>query len=549
MRHLRLSLLAVLSTFAIVGCGGGTSGSNTSSLSGTDVYPSSVALASPTSVVSASATVVAMATPPFNRRLSDWFETLRDGFQGNRDAMQAALRTLLPFSSAQAAPARIPEAASVAAHLADILAARASPSSTTLPLNNLFKTYTAANCYGPQVQYSTHDNGGSSGTLPSGDVGMWLSTETDNTPCSVAQLNRLMEPVKSRANGSFMLGAKLAALALANGGMPASNTSKPLSTEFATAISGLLPTGVTLSEQLAAVTNNGSNSYTYLVRLKFSNNKVIAFKITHNKTSATAYNGIMQYASSDFTQNASCTGKKTADAGSLRYNFDGTNLLFSAREAPYCVTNADELTTNFSDYLALDSNGELDPTKDTRTASSKGWDQQGSGFKRFAVSNTPSTQAGDYLFAWQAGTGDSHSRMFAARLDYNSVTENRDLKAYFGYGDNMSTTTNGGKMLGMICNWAGPNNSHSPIQVFQSQSASLTSTATAWTVSAGEKITYAPTNNCNSTSTMRFDVNANNVIASGEGASVNNNLDAPTSTRTTVFSELAFRGFTIPTYY
>ena len=544
----RLALTALLSALILSACGGGSS--STTSLTGSDVYPTSIALASPSSVVTSSATVVAMADQPFGTRWSNWWSALSEGiFDGNRSSLQATLRALVPFTSAQAAPAKIPEAVSIASHLAEIAAGRVSPSTTTLPLANLFKSYTSANCYGPQISYQLHDDGGGNGQLPSGDVGIWKSTEIDGTPCAVAQLNRLMDPVKSRANGSFMLGAKLVALALANGGMPASSTSKSLSTEFAASINGLLPSGVTLTEQLAAVTNNGSNSYTYLVRLKFSTNKVLAFKITHNKTSGTAYNGVMQYASSEFTQNATCAGKKTADIGSLRYNYDGSTLLFSAREAPYCVTNADELTTDFSSYVALDANGELDPTKDTRVPSSKGWDQQGSGFKRFGVSNTPSTQAGDYLFAWQAGTGDSHSRMFAARVDYNSTTENRDLKAYFGYAENMATTSNRGKLLGMICNWAGPNNSHSPRQLFQSQSASLISTATTWTVSPGEKITYSPTNNCNSTATMRFDVNADNSIASGEGASVTHNLNAPTGSRTTVSDELTFLGFSIPSYY
>lgn len=555
-----LASAAALLTLIACGGGGGSSGGNTgSTTSAADAYPTSLAIASPTSVVSSGATVVARLEQPLPQRLSRWWELLMDGVgNGNRASLMAALRPLIPLSTAAAAPARIPEAISVADYLSRVAAGSAIPSSSTLPLNNLFKGYTAADCYGPRIRYLNHNDGPDEADprLPGGDLGMWKSLATvgaETMPCAVAQLNALMDPVKSRANASLIMGARLVALALANGGLPAAGSSKDLQTPFRDFVTGLLPTGPgspTLDETLAGITHNADGSYTYQVRLLFSANRVMAFKITHKKGTGAAFEGLLQYASSAFsaTRLASCAGDKTADIGTLRYKSDGSTLQFSAREGPYCVSNPSEVVTNFSSYVALDIEGELDPTKNTRS-DTKGWDQEGGGFKRFAASMSPSTQAGDYLFAWQAGTGDSHSRMFAVRVDYDTATEIRGLKAFFGFGDNMaSRASSAGKLQGMICNWAGPGNAHTPQALFQRQTATLAASATAWSL-LNENIVYAPTRTCNATGSMNYDANGDNVLSADEGKASSHTLLAPTGVRTKVEDELTYQGFSVPSFY
>jgi hypothetical protein len=122
----------------------------------------------------------------------------------------------------------------------------------------------------------------------------------------------------------------------------------------------------------------------------------------------------------------------------------------------------------------------------------------------------------------------------------------------------MAVTTNPGRLGELICNWAGPGNNKSPgHNRFQSQTLALASTATDWTfptgVSTDSKIRFAPTNNCNATGAMNFDVDAGSstggTLSAGEGALVTNSLDALTGSNTTVFGEITSRGFTLPSLY
>jgi len=569
--HPALAALAVAGL--LTACGGG-SDSAKSSVSATDVYPSGIAVASPTSVVNSSAVVVAHANLPWQQRLGDWWHTVKDGLKsGATIQMAQAFAPLLPMGAAQASPARIPESLHVADYIGRILSGTAVPDATTLPLGGFFRSYTAANCYGPRVAYALHDDSSSapkeSGGLPGGDVGMWLDRnddQTTGTPCAAAQLDALMSPVKSRANASLMLGARMVALALAGSGMPAAATSKSLTTEFQAFMNGVMPIGTTANVTLAGITNNGSNSYTYQWRVSFTGGATtrwLIVKLTHTKTS-TGFDGLLQYGSSDLSQAASrqgsCgSGDFTADIGTLKYTkVSATDeIQFSSREAPYCITNSDELVTDFSTFVALEGDGELDPTK-TTSSHANGWDQRGSGFKRFAATFRGTTGAGDYLFAWQAGIGDSHSRMFAVNGTYNSTTEQRDLKAFFGFAPNMATTINPGRMGPLICNWAGPGSSHTPTHSrFQSQSLKLTSGATDWTFETDaltdSKIRFAPTNSCvlagGSAMTYGQDLDQDNVLDAGEVETSTTALDSLTGSNTTVFGEITSRGFTLPTQY
>ena len=559
-----------LMSIVVSGCGGGSSSSSTTSPItplATDVYPTGISVSSPTTLATSSGTIVAKLHIPWQQRLGDWWDHLSQSLK-NRDASQiaVALHPIVPISSAHAAPLKIIEGLNIANYRESVLSGRAIPSATTLPLGGFFKSYTAASCYGPQVKYLNHNNGtdASPALLPGGDTGMWLDRNGDQvtgTPCAAAQLSALLDPVKSRANASLILGARMVALALAGTGLPAASSSSSLTTSFQTYIDTIVPSGTVANVTLAGITNNGSNSYTYQWRVSFTQGTKVnwlAVNLTHTKTSS-GFEGLLQYATSDLSANnqatANCaTTKKLAVVGTLRYTKTSATVVnFSSREAPYCVTNASDIVTNFGTWIALDSNNELDPTK-TTDSNAKGWHQDGGGFKRFATSYNPSTGAGDYLFAWQAGTLDANSRMFSVNSTYNSTTEARAIKAFFGFAPNMATSTNPGQMGVLICNWAGPGNNQNPShKLFQSQNLSLSSTATDWTfptsASVDSKIKYAPTNNCNSTGTMTYDVDANGTLAAGEGSSVTNSLDGLTGTNTSVFAEITSRGFTIPTLY
>jgi len=562
-------LQLIIGSFVLLlgACGGGSSDSTAStSTSITASYPEGVSGSSPTAVAdSSSTTITASADMPLHRKFTDWLDALT-GAISERNGAQF-LRTLqaaLPFGHAIAAPTKIPEGRLIAAYISEIAAGTKTPTIANMGFESFFKSYTRADCFGPQVSYAAHDNWtsgtGQSGNLPSGDVGIWLSRNGDQTtgrPCSAAQLDALVNPIKQRINGSMMLSARMRALAIAAGGLPASGATVDVTTGMETLYQALLPTATTGSVSSATVSNaSGVYTYTYIaVATGSSKNKKIVIQMVHDGTS-TNYTGRLTFASTggeSCTQaNGGASGVKTS-VGSVRYiKVSSTETRLSARSSNVCVAGTrDNVTSTFSSYVALTTDNEVDPSV-IETANVKGWTQEGSGFNRYAATYDPSTLAGNYKYAWQAGIGDDKSRMFAMVVTRNSTTEELSAKAFFGFSGAMTDTTTGSTNLkGMICNWAGPGNSHTPGNNFQYQSIKLSATATDWDLASGaasDKITYAPTVSCSSTATMRFDVNSDSTLGATEGNSVTNNLDV-IDTSKTVQETIEARGFVSPVLY
>ncbi len=552
-KTIAITSLAVAAAYA---CGGGGSSSSTSSL--TETYPSGVTGASPTSLVSSGGTVVAQI--PFHQRYADWISTVATAIKSDDSRLFGrALLALVPFANANAAPTKVPEGVAISEYIDKVSQGTVTPTNANFDLTAFFGNYTSANCYGPSVTYQNHEDGGpgSNGVLPGGDTGMWLSREgnqTTGTPCSAAQLSKLIDPVKKRMNATMIFGARMRALAASNGGMPTTGNTLDLTTPVNVFFQSLLPTGATGSVSSASIANN-AGVYTYVVETSTSagpKTLKVVVKVVHDGNSASSFSGVASYATSD--SSVTCGGGTTVQAGTIRYaKASSTEMNVSAREAPYCASAA--ITRDFSAFAALTTDGELDPAVTTNQNPTKGWQQQGSGFKRFGAKYNPSTLAGDFKFAWQAGIGDSNSRMFAMNVAYNSTTEVRTGQSFFGFSGAMTDTATGAKDLkGMICNWAGPSNSHTVNNFFQYQKIVLSQTASDWDISSdanSNKITYAPTNSCSSTAggTMRFDANADNTVGATEGDGVANGLDTLDSGKTTVQATIEGRGFTSPGFY
>lgn len=580
-------LALILLPFLLAGCGGGSSSSSsttttttTAAATSTASYPEGVSGASPTSVSSSTGTTTAAL--PIQRRLKDWGIALAESIRaGDRDMFKKVVFAAMPTGNAWAAPTKIPEGSAVNEFISKVAAGTVIPTAQNLDLNAFFVNYSKADCYGPQVGYTSHPDGSpTSGTLPGGDTGMWLARDGDQTtgvPCSAAQFRALVQPVKKRINSTLIFGARMRALA--GSALPTTGNTLDLTSDVNTFYQTLLPSGVTGSVTSASITNNaGSYSYTVIATGSasaggFTVTKKILVKVVHNGASAN-FNGLASYATySSHTNNPfaanTCTplggtsnaGKKI-DVGTVRYiKGSATEMNVSAREAIYCLSgNETNLTSTLSDYVALTSDGELDQTKTACTnscvgANAKGWIQEGTGFKRFGSTYNPSTHEGSYKFAWQAGTGDSHSRMFAMNMSYNSTTEVRTGQAFFGFSGAMnpqSTDTTNSDLKGMICNWAGPGNTHNPNNYFQYQRITLGASSSDWDISSASNsnmISYAPTNSCAATGGLNFDVNANGTVAATEGASVTNGLDTLDSGKASVQATIEGRGFVNPSYY
>lgn len=591
MKRALPAALAASVALALTACGGSSSNNDGATTALSESFPTGLTTASPTSVSDGSQ-IVAFSQPTWGQRLDDALALFSKAIdQGNSSLAFKALITALPINQAWAAPLVRPEGSVIASYIEEVASGEATPTSTNLPLRSFFSSYQAANCYGPEVIYDSHDQGDrveseipmanrvaqgltpnpgpNAGPLPTGDVGMWLAREGDQTtgePCSVAQLNKLIDPIKKRTNASLILAARLRAIAALGTGLPADGATATLTTQADTFFQTLLPTGTTGSIDLATISNSGGN-YTYKLEATMTegaNTRQIAISIAHDSSSEDAFSGVLTYAASQSSDACGGGTGRQANVGTVRY--DRTNestMTVTSREAPVCVPTATAVDSNFINYMEVDSNGELDPTKNDGsnpggTPNSKGWAQQGSGFKRFAATFNPSSQAGNYKFAWQAGISDSHSRMFA--MNIASSVDDLEGKAFFGFSGNMSQTASGSHdLLGMICNWAGPlasvrdatTPSTGVAALFQYQEVTLPGASLAWNIATGtgkSKLAFAPTNNCNSTAAMTFDVNADGTLSANEGSSLNNDLDAPTGSNT-VAQELAARGFANPTRF
>lgn len=560
----RLALLAVL---ALAGCGGGDSSTTTGStgVSSATTFPTGLSVGSPSDLATGSQTL-ALAPRDGWRFARDW---ARHAVAAVRDGDLAKLgrlaESLVPLGDAVADPGD-PKLADDAELIESVLTGGSGTSlATLLDLASLFGgAGQNAQCYGPSVQYANHDDAGmgsSSGTLPTGDLGIWLDTVTGGEPCIAAQMRMRVGSVRRQTLQGLLLMAAMRRSVAASStlSMPAAGASTDITSDFGTVLSAAASPSTVNVEAATIALDSGGTIYTY--RLVLNNGSTgLSYRrgeviMRHTPGgSASAYSGTMQVTGFLLSNDAAfgCSDQmdtghyKVAFVNTLRYSRSGSSVRFGSRASHYCGhTSNDSLTDYGAQVASFTADNELDPSVklmgNTR-GSTLGW--RGN-FTRFAGTFDRDTVEGSFLLAWQAGTGDSHSRALAVVSDYDSSTGDRSLTGFFAFADEIASTT--GTLLGMICNWAGPGNSHTPSTLFQSQTATKVAAASAYSVGASQ-IAYAPTVNCNSTTTS-FDANADNTLASGEGVGVTHSLDSPTGGRTTVASEVAFRGFTVPTLF
>jgi hypothetical protein len=533
-------------------------------------FPSGLAVGSPVQmqqVVSPHAQL--SPRPGALRYLRDLGRTL-GGALARRDlaALAGLLSEFAPISTASAAPADELELKALAASVERVLAGDPLLRwSDVLDLDRLFTAGGNANCYGPSLAYAHHENAGGgsdSGTFPGGDLGLWLEYESGAQPCVAAQLNRRIDGVKGKTQQGLLLMAALRRSVEASATllMPEPSATTDVTAEFEAKLHAD-PKFASVDVRSATISRDAAGS-TYTYRVVFDKGGVGAatkfgeIVMVHTPGSSdTSYQGVMRVAAFSLNGDADfgCSDAKdsvsnlfqVADVSTVNYRRADSKLAFSSRSGNYCGHPSSAASTGYaSEVAAFTGAGELDPlvklTSSTR-GSSTGW--RGN-FARFAGDYDLDTVEGDFLYAWQAGPLDSNARSLALDASYNSVTQTRTLQGFFGFAGEISTSN--GALLGMICNWAGPGNSHTPEAKFQSQSATLGAGATNFVIpSGGSKLGYAPTNSCSSTTT-EFDKNADQTLALGEGAGTLSELDVPSSGRS-VQQEIESRGFMLPSLY
>jgi len=558
----RFTPVALAAALSLAACGGDPSTATTTATS-SDTFPTGLSVGTPTELSAATQTA---SIAPWNgmRYAADFGRAAWTAlWKGDTRTLAQLATALVPVSRAHAADAVESEIKAQAVVIDKVLNGDTSISlASVLNLGVIFQGSNNASCYGPTLAYSTHQDasGGqpAAGTLPSGDLGLWTATQGATQPCIAAQLNARVAGVKGRTKQGLLLMAVMR-LAVANNSltMPAAGNSIDLKSVLQTTLSAVPAFAAVTVDAATLALDSAGTMYTYRLALSTGSGATarsgeVILKHTPGG-SATAYSGVMQVAGFHLSNDNAfgCTDHvdgalfKVANVSTLKYSRAGSAVEFGSRDAHYCGHASSTASSNYAaDVATFTSDGQLDPsiklTSIVRGAT-LGW--RGN-FTRFAGAYDRVNVDGNFLFAWQAGTGDGNSRSLAAHVDYNSSTSTRTLSGYFGFAGDVATTN--GSLLGMICNWAGPGNSHTPAARFQSQTATLASSATAYTL-ATSKITYAPTNTCSSTTTA-YDVNVNGTIAAGEGVGTTNDLDVPTGANT-VQQEIELRGFVKPSLF
>jgi hypothetical protein len=470
MGHTKTMGLSVLSAvFFLAGCGGGSSSStsttSTSSSSATTdaSFPTQLALVSPTVSGSAAATGAVVHAAFVSKRSVE--------------------------------PSGVKDYKLEADDIKEVLSDRSKFSAKFSVSHFLEHEQGNAPCYGPTMYYQNHPDGSTptSGQMPSGDLGIWRDTvsadgTTDTTACAAAQLNRSVFAASRRVNMGLKALAMLRAISFASTGAALTPGAAPveLKTEMPTM------TGVVFNSATLARDSTG-DVWTYAIDMTYTDSSsksyTIQFSLQHTRTSGASYpySGVLTYKISDTVTAGNCpntgAGKDVVHVGTLKYNrTTSTHLEVNHRTGQYCG-GLSNLPTNL-----VNSDGQLNAAAKYNLTSGQGWADN---FNRFAAVYDPSDSSGQYVYAWQAGYGDGNARILGVNLNAGKI----DGEAWFGFGDAIDSTD--GTIKGMICNWAGPGNSHSYQPYAQRQSLKWNSTLSIWEVpTGGADIRYAPTNSC-----------------------------------------------------
>lgn len=482
MKKLAFPLLGiVLSVFVLVRCGSSSS-SSTGSCSAT----------SSASSASTAAAIPAMAfTSPMASCTNASASIQKNSFFASLGGVFQKLTRALIGSSKQAAAGDIKNAANAANDLKAILDATTAAGCVT-GVGTLTPAIAAVDCYGPGLNYTNHPDGApSNGNLPTGDLGIYSAAEADGEACAAAKSNAIVQNISDTVNGALKMAAAVACLLKVQGeALPTSGTS----TNMATLWNSSAPSsGVTLTTATIAFVS--ANKYTTTITGSGTANGAFNIVLTNTKTDATTFSGRVYgyFKPTTLTKNVGF---------SVVYSNSGTTLTAVGKSGD---------NTAGSSTAFFDASNNFDFSKAAFTAN---------GYYNL-ISIDTSTGLGTIYSTWQAGTGDSHGRVFRANTSRDSAGNDIGY-AYFGYGPKV-TEAGVGTINRMICNWAGPGNNHTGLtnkaqgQVLARNSAGLFASSTNY-------ITYAPTNSCdNSSSTFQTGVTGATQTAVG---TVTNNLVA-----------------------
>lgn len=394
-----------------------------------------------------------------------------------------------------------------------------------------------AECYGPIVEYENHPDasGGepNDGNLPPGDLGLWSETDEETEhACAAAELNARMEGARDKTRASLSGLATMICTINSNSLSLPSNSELDITAEM----NDLGISGVTFNEATLAHSDaSGSDQWTYHLDLNYTtggNTYDIIVDMDHVPGATVGvYQGRMSYLVNDSFAAGNCPSDDKTINGSILYNrASDDEMAVEMREGIFCQHDSDGRTDGVVDASQTYDAG-MNPD---------GWSD---GFSILTASYDPSTLEGDYAFSWQAGSGDSNSRVFNVH-----VADDESATAFYGYGDPVDDSDFDNNIDGFICNWAGPGGDHDVTTNVQYQTMSFNSTTGK--VEAGtSNIGYAPVAACSydGTGSFTYDSDLDGAVDTDPAAVVDNDLLGVTDADVDgIFDEIE-AAFTTPT--
>ena len=347
----------------------------------------------------------------------------------------------------------------------------------TMPVN--------PSCYGPQIDYRHHPDGSdvSPFQLPSGDLGIWTSAESDGTACVAAKMNSQIESIAGYAQLALdMTTMVMGAANLAGASLPAAaGDFVDLKDAVISKLAGQdLGATITTAKLSRAADNEGHRAYDTSISITPSGS--LAGNVTGMSIS-------VRHVALDDT-NATYKGKiwilitsNGADAG------QAISVLYSkSSETDLKYEMRSRLAKDSADATAANMFDSVNNVNYPGTNMAKGYNWA-------IVDLDPTTATGTVAYLWVAGSKLENTRSFFAKTEASGSAVNGT--GYFGFGDelqNFTTANYKTKWIDrMICNWAGPGNQHTGITKLQKQTMTMTG---GKFVVGTDNITYTPSNDC-----------------------------------------------------
>jgi hypothetical protein len=419
-----------------------------------------------------------------------------------------------------------------------------------------------ASCWRPQVSYASHDDStGSSGTLVGDELALWADHEGSDPsapPCATAEVQTRLASLGGQAHQAMLLLSALRQELARNGGvgLPGPGQRSDLTARGASLFQGLLGDASVVAASVSVSDEGSELSYRLrLTRGSGTSAQVLEMALLHTPADTdTRYAGTLQlalsYLSGDNTLGCSdqrdAAGRyKLARLLTLGYNRQDEWMSLRARSGLYCGNGSTMSADQINDLASLTLSGELDPAiylSGSTRGPVAGWRRH---FLRWGSDHLVSAQSSDFLLAWQAQphAGAGHARLLAGHASVDTSAGSRSVLLASGHTDDISITD--GTLKGLICNVNGPGAQGTIHAAFQMQQAHLGRSDTGWILSQSHH-RIAPTNSCQASATMRFDLNGDGSLGATEGAGTTADLVTPSQADLDAQDELNLRGFLPP---